>query len=169
MKVVPVAYADLHALSMMAIAAYTDTFGYLYSKENLDSHLAKTCSASYFRGALDAGDVIYLAYVGEELAGYVKCGSLGLPVDEAEAGASELHRLYVLKAYHGNGVGKALMDAALQSAPLKHSPEIYLGVWENNFKAQHFYSRYGFVPYGEYAYYVGSHTDREFIYKREQV
>ena len=168
MKITPASHADAQALSQVAVAAYTETFGYLYTKDNLDTHLAKTCSADYFRGALDAGDVIYLAFLGKALAGYVKCGALGLPAHNVEPDASELHRLYVLKPYHGRGLGKALMDAALESAPLKHSPAIYLGVWEHNLKAQQFYSRYGFVPHGEYTYWVGSHADREFIYKREQ-
>lgn len=167
MDIRPATHEDAEALSRLAVTGYTDTFGHLYTKENLDSHMEKTCSPAYFRQALDEGDVILLAFVEEQLAGYVKAGALGLPVQGAE-NASELHRLYVLEAYHGQQIGRALMEAAMALPPLNGASEIYLGVWENNVKAQQFYARYGFKPHGEYLYYVGTHADREFIYKRGQ-
>ncbi len=166
MLIVAATPENAERISRVARKGYTDTFGHLYSDENLQYHLDKTCSPAYFRQAMAEGDVILMALVDGVLAGYVKFGALGLPV-EAGDGAFELHRLYVLGEYQGRAIGKALMDAAMASAPLKDADEVYLGVWENNHKAQAFYSHYGFRPYGEYDYYVGTHVDRELIFRRD--
>lgn len=165
MQIVAATADDAEAISQVAKRGYADTFGHLYTPENLSYHLDKTCSPEYFRQAMAEGDVILLAKVGGAVAGYVKAGRLGLPVDDSQA--MELHRLYVLEPYQGRAIGKALMEAALARPPLEDAKVIYLGVWENNLKAQAFYARYGFVEAGEYTYWVGSHADRELIYKRD--
>ncbi|MFO1241996.1 MAG: N-acetyltransferase [Rickettsiales bacterium] len=155
---------DLVNLQNLSRETFTETFGHLYSNENLEYHLAKTCSAQYFAEKLAEGNVILLARDGSELAGYVKYGHLGLPLENGETGR-EIHRLYVRKAYQRSGLGKRLMEATLADEILK-SADIFLGVWENNIKALAFYMRYGFAPYGEYTYFVGTHADREIIMRR---
>lgn len=155
-------------LSALAMEGFTETFGHLYSAENLQKHLAKSCSEAFFAKAIAAGDVILLAFVDGKPAGYTKAGKLELGIAGAEADALELHRLYVLSPFQGKAVGKALMEAVLNMPPLCEASELYLGVWEENYKAQAFYARYGFAPHSEYTYYVGDHADRELVLKREQ-
>ena len=58
--------------------------------------------------------------------------------------AIELKRLYVQKEFHGKGIAQQLMNLFLDYAS-EHEYEVaWLGVWEFNFKAQKFYSKYGF-------------------------
>ena len=167
LEIMPATPDDAEAISRVAVQGFTDTFGHLYTTENLQYHLEKSCSPAYFSQAIAEGDCILLARVKGQMAGYIKAGKLELPVEHAGR-AYELHRLYVLEAYQGQAVGKALMDAMLLYPPFKNAEALYLGVWENNHKAQMFYARYGFAPVGEYTYYVGSHADRELILKRER-
>lgn len=161
----PLSQEHLPQLETLARETFTRTFGHLYSAENLASHLNKTCTVPFFQKALLAGKRILVAREGRELVGYVKYGDLGLAV-EHEEGDAEIHRLYVADSHHRRGIGKLLIEAALADGRLRQAANIFLGVWENNVKAQAFYSRYGFEAVGEYTYYVGTHADREFIMRR---
>ncbi len=160
--------ASLHHLAELETLAYstfTATFGHLYTPENLQSHLVKTCSAAFFADALANGCNIDIARCGDEVVGYIKYGAVGLPIAYTKDDV-EIHRLYVSAKWQGQGIGKKLMDHALQSLAVQSAAHLYLGVWEHNHKAQAFYRRYAFRPIGKYLYYVGTHADREIIMQR---
>src|SRR5207244_1744635 len=71
--------------------------------------------------------------------------------------ALELKRIYVLEKYHGQKVGAALMNRALQLAKQKKFEAVWLGVWENNPKASKFYSSWGFEDTGfTHTFYIGN-------------
>ena len=156
---------DLSVLESLSRQTFIETFGHLYTSENLNSHLDKTCSAAYFRQALASGRLIDLALMDDVVAGYITYGDVALPVTHEPADA-EIHRLYIDAAFQRQGIGDALMRHALAGKRLRASPNVYLGVWEHNHKAQAFYRRFGFYPVGEYLYYVGTHADREIIMRR---
>lgn len=160
-KVVP---HHMVALEALARPTFTATFGHLYTQDNLHAHLTKTCSESFFTQELANDCNIDIARVDNDLVGYIKYGAVNLPVKHDDHDM-EIHRLYVMSGQQGRGVGKQLMENALNSPTLQTAPNLFLGVWENNYKAQSFYRRYGFSPIGQYLYYVGDHADREIIMK----
>lgn len=60
-----------------------------------------------------------------------------------EAGGQQLYLLYAYAAFHGSGVGAALLNAVI-------APEVPAELWvaDPNPRAQAFYRRHGFVPDG---------------------
>lgn len=62
--------------------------------------------------------------------------------------ALELKRFYILKEFHGGGIAQQLMDYFLNYARQNKYEAVWLGVWEDNFRAQRFYEKYGFVNSG---------------------
>ena len=60
----------------------------------------------------------------------------------------ELKRIYVLKEYHSQKAGAALMNFALNFAAEKMYELVWLGVWEHNEKAKSFYKKFGFENTG---------------------
>lgn len=156
---------DLPELAALARQTFRETFGHLYSKEDLKSHLATKCSQAYFREAMyDPDNHIVVAWDGERAVAYVKWGKLELPQPDAPTGSREIHRLYVDARYQGKKLGRALFEHALQACA--NAPAVYLGVWEHNEKAQTFYASYGFEHAGEHTYYVGTSADRDLIWVR---
>ncbi len=153
---------DINALSSLARLCFSDTFGHLYSKKNLSEHLQTTCSSEFFAKSLSE-DKILLAEDGNQLVGYIKFGEVNLPLQTIPDSAKEIQRLYIHPQFKGNGIGRNLMQHALNHSTLKTSKHLYLSVYEGNIKAQNFYKKYEFSIIGEYNYYVGSHIDREFI------
>ena len=84
-------------------------------------------------------DNILVAKDGERVAGFAAYGAYR---DETLPGGGEVFALYVLKEYHGRGVGYGLMDAAAKR--LSGYEQIALWVLRGNEQAVRFYERYGF-------------------------
>lgn len=153
------------ALAALAAATFRETFGHLYSHEDLEAHLAGKCSEAFFRDALAEPDTqLLIAWEQGTAIGYIKWGALELPADAPPPGSREIHRLYVAASHQRSGIGRHLMDCAMQACA--DAPALYLGVWEHNQKAQRFYAGYGFTHAGEHAYPVGTQIDRDLIWVR---
>lgn len=74
----------------------------------------------------------------------------------------EIWRFYLDPAWHGRGVARRLMDAALAEAAARGAGSAWLGVWEHNARAIAFYRKFGFVDVGSHDFRLGRdlQTDR---------
>lgn len=75
----------------------------------------------------------------------------------------ELQRLYVTQEYHGAGVGRALIDRVEEIARGEGYKTLWLGVWEENFKAQNVYAKMGFRKVGEHDFKMGNCVQTDWI------
>lgn len=158
---------DAHALAKLGRAAFCETFAHLYAPDDLELFLSKAYDP--MAHAAWCADSSYYIIVHEHAGtpvGFAMARPNALPVAQHEAQAFELQRLYVLRAHHGKGIGRILMEDVLVHAGSEGWQAIYLGVWENNFPAQRFYKRYGFEEVGEYVFSVGKQKDRELIFRK---
>jgi ribosomal protein S18 acetylase RimI-like enzyme len=155
---------DAPALAELGWRTFIDTFGHLYPPEDKESFRAERFSLPRTRADLDeAGRRIMLAEAGGTLVGFADLGALTLPVTDPEAGALELHRLYVVESAKGSGLAQDLMRDALDHARSVGAPALYLGVFHANARAQAFYRRHGFQIVGAYHFKVGGTLDDERI------
>lgn len=88
-------------------------------------------------------DNIIVAKDGDCVIGFVGFGDRG----EEAPGIGEVFALYVLSEYYGTGVGRILMEAALEQ--LKVYPQVCLWVLKENPRAIRFYEKCGFGASGE--------------------
>lgn len=75
----------------------------------------------------------------------------------------ELQRLYVGMGSHGRGIGKALMNEMERLARSEGWEHMWLGVWEENFKAQKMYGKLGYQRIGEHLFDVGGDPQCDWI------
>jgi len=160
----------LAALSELAAATFTETFGHLYPPEDLEAFLLKSYAVEKLAAEVGNPKQFWrLAVDGDGRAlAYLQCGPVGLPHDEADPEAhGELKRLYVHSSAQGQGLGKQLMDVVLGwfADTYGNAPQ-WIGVWSENHKAQTLYKAYGFERVGEYKFAVGQTLDDEFILRR---
>ena len=156
---------DAEALAAFACASFIDTFGHLYPPQDLADFLAASHTLALYEAyARDPRLHLRLATREGAIVGYSKTGDVELHVDDA-ARCRELHRLYVDASVKGEGVAKTLMDELLAWCRAQDAAALYLGVWENNHRAQAFYKRYGFEHIGEHDFMVGQTRDRDFIWR----
>jgi len=167
MNIRPATLTDAPALAELGAVTFAETFGHLYSPENLAAHLARAHSeAEHARVLQDEGMGVWLALddAGRAVA-FAVAGRCKLPVPDLEPNAGELKQIYVRASHQNLYLGSQLMRAALAWLEARYSP-LYIGVWSQNTGAQKLYGRYGFEKAGEYRFCVGDHYDHEFILKR---
>ncbi|PMD61364.1 acyl-CoA N-acyltransferase [Hyaloscypha bicolor E] len=75
----------------------------------------------------------------------------------------ELQRLYVSPDFHGGGVGGMLVEEIEKVAREEGFVTLWLGVWEENFRAQRVYERMGFKKVGSHDFVMGSCVQTDWI------
>ncbi len=77
--------------------------------------------------------------------------------------AVELSKMYVLPEAHGAGVSTALMSAALQHAATLGAACVWLGVNQQNQRAQRFYAKHGFTVTGTKTFRLGTQIEQDYV------
>lgn len=146
--------------------AFVAAFGHCYASVDLDPFLERVYGEAGTRADLvDPAVRIQLAFDDYGIAGYCKLAfGSGWPEHARGQRPFSLHRLYVDPQRTGHSIGARLMDWALALAREQGADEIQLSVWSENFGAQRFYHRYGFVKVADIDFWVTSHRDDEFLF-----
>jgi diamine N-acetyltransferase len=151
----PATSNDVPALSALAKRTWSEAFGSSVSLEQEAAELEETRSEAYYIRALRERTIL----VAEEdgvLVGYVEFGDVDIPEVDVRLGNQELHRIYVAAEVQGRGLGRRLMNAALEHPRLADASRIYLQVWERNERAMRLYESLGFETVGTTRFRIGS-------------
>ena len=80
--------------------------------------------------------------------------------------AVELSKMYVLPDAHGAGVSAALMAASIELATDDGAACIWLGVNQENQRAQRFYAKHGFRASGTKTFRLGAGLEHDYVMLR---
>jgi len=153
---------DAEALAELGRRSFVETFGHLYTAENLAAFLATHSSDSWAQELADPAFAIRIGEVDGKTIAYAKIGPPKLPF-EPRGKAIELRQFYLLADWHGSGLASELMRWVLDTARARGGDDLYLSVFVDNARARAFYARYGFVEEGRYAFMVGAHADEDIV------
>jgi diamine N-acetyltransferase len=126
------------------------------SEANFDAYLA------------DPDRDLFVAEEGGRALGYTMLVA-GDPTDPDVAGAIttrptiELSKVYVLPDAHGGGVASALVAASIEAARARGAAAVWLGVNQENGRANRFYEKSGFALVGEKRFLVGERYEDDFV------
>lgn len=84
-----------------------------------------------------------------------------------EGSMSELERIYVSEAQKGKGLGKILIEKALERATFYKNEWLWLGVWEKNEKALGFYKTMNFEIFGSHYFHMGDDLQNDFLVRKK--
>jgi ribosomal protein S18 acetylase RimI-like enzyme len=149
--------ADAGRLALVGQATFLEAFAGDLDGDDLLAHCATQHAIGLYADWLaDGRKRIWLAEAeGGAPIGYVVSAPPDLPLDDLGPEDIEIKRIYMLHRFHGLGVGRALMSAALDAARLEGRARALLGVFSANAQAIAFYRRVGFRPLGERRFQVG--------------
>jgi ribosomal protein S18 acetylase RimI-like enzyme len=163
----PAVASDAPALAEFAERVFDEVFSPFCDEGDMASYLNGAFSPDIQREEIAApGAIVLLAERDGRLAGYAHVAAAPAPPCVTGSPAVELKRLYVDPSLHSRGVGKKLFDEALTRARAAGARTMWLGVWENNTKAQAFYTREGFSRVGDHPFVIGSDTQTDWIMQR---
>lgn len=100
---------------------------------------------------------------------------VGEPADEDVRRAirvrptAELSKCYVLPGHHGEGVAGRLMVASVSAAADAGAAGMWLGVNEENARAQRFYGKHGFEHVGSKRFLVGERWEDDWVMERSPI
>ncbi|MBW3568909.1 GNAT family N-acetyltransferase [Candidatus Parcubacteria bacterium] len=160
--------SDLKELSRLAKETCIEAFGQVLTNTQLEEQIAQTRSEDYFNAILGKENIM-LALSENQIVGYVQFGSLRSSFKNSTKNDRELWRLYIDSDNQGQGIGKALLETALNNPDMKKAKNIYLDVWDQNKRAINFYKKQGFKVVDKNKWYIdGEYILNYLIMKREQ-
>ena len=142
--------ADAVKLSAISIQTFYDTFIGTCKEEDMTAFLKEYFNLKQVQAELsNENDFYYLAELNGRVVGYCRWMEDYTNFSLMKRWKSlELKRIYILKEYHGKGVAQQLMNLVIQYAQSNQYQVLWLGVWENNHRAQNFYEKNLFVNSG---------------------
>ncbi|MEP6711883.1 MAG: GNAT family N-acetyltransferase [Ferruginibacter sp.] len=159
---------DAEIISEISRKTFYDSFAADNTKEDVTTHMQEYYNVAKMKEELaDKNNIFLLAWYENELVGYVK-----MRVDAKEESKDllqpiEIERIYSVKNMIGKGVGKAMMQRCLDIAKEKNKQTIWLGVWEKNFSAMAFYTKWGFEKFGQHIFVVGNDAQTDLLMKKD--
>lgn len=102
-------------------------------------------------------------YFNNEVAGYLKVNTNDAQSEEMGNESLEVERIYIRNKFQRKGLGKYLINKAIEVAIGQIKKMIWLGVWEKNDKAIAFYKKMGFVQTGAHSFYMGDEEQIDLI------
>ncbi len=136
--------------------------------------VADNLSALHFRSHLaDQNSHVYKAVdpASDSIVGYALLVD-GDPTDPDVREAitarplTMISKMYVLPGFHGRAVSTGLMDAALSHGRASGSALVWLGVNDQNVRAQRFYRKMGFAVVGRKSFVVNGKRCSDFVLAR---
>jgi len=159
---------DLPILRNIAEQTYDETFRPFNTPENMEAYLTSAFEISKVQKELmDKSSSFYFLMVENELAGYLKVNDCEAQTEINDPQALEIERIYILKNFHSKGLGRLLLDYAMQLARELNKSYVWLGVWEKNEKAVAFYERNGFYRVSQHSFFMGDDEQIDYIMRKE--
>lgn len=161
---------DVQTITTIGSTVFSLTFGYSLPASDLAAYLDDAYGPSSIASDLANPqiDTIVACSDLDHVIGFAQLtrGTLEECLSHKEKQV-ELQRLYVAQEYHGMGVGKALIERVEEMAREQGFRTLWLGVWEENLKAQKVYERMGFEKVGEHDFKMGECVQTDWILSKD--
>src|SRR4051812_16613914 len=133
---------EIDQLQEISRQTFYETFSAGNTEENMQKYLEEGFSLEKLTVELnDKNSEIYFAELDNHVIGYLKLNFGQSQTELKDDKALEIERIYVLQEFHGKKVGQLLNEKAMQIARQINADYIWLGVWEENPRAIHFYKK----------------------------
>ncbi|KAA9019468.1 GNAT family N-acetyltransferase [Niallia endozanthoxylica] len=164
MKIKKCTLEDLHTLQAMSYETFYETFKEQNSLENMTAYLERAFNLKQLEKELSTiSSEFYFVYFHHEIAGYLKLNTNDAQSEEFGNESLEIERIYIKNPFQKHGLGRYLLNKAIEIAMERKKKKIWLGVWEKNDNAIAFYEKMGFIQTGAHSFYMGDEEQIDFI------
>lgn len=164
--------ADAAALARLAALTFPLACPPHTTEEAKAAHIAAHLGVDSFdRYLADPARALFVAVDGDDLVGYTMLVE-GEPADADVAAAirirptAELSKVYVHPDAHGAGVAALLVEETVAEARQRGAAGVWLGVNQENARANRFYEKSGFARVGVKRFLVGDRFEDDFVRER---
>jgi diamine N-acetyltransferase len=155
---------DAELVATLSRKTFYDTYVNYNSRENMDQFLTEQFTHERLvTEVAQPWHLFYLAYLNEEIAGYVKLRESAVPAELRHEACIEVARIYAVQNAIGKGVGGRLMQTCIDVARQKGKTILWLCVWPPNQRALDFYLKWGFEKCGEQEFMLGNDRQTDWV------
>lgn len=161
---------DAALIAQLSRETFYDSFAKHNTAENMEKFMREQFAVHTLMDEVEQPQNIFLlAFLGKDIAGYVKLVEGEIRTGEENFDAIEIARIYTTTALNGKGIGSHLMQACIDLAIEIKKELIWLGVWEHNLAAIRFYKRWGFEIFGSHEFVLGDDHQNDWLMKRNLI
>lgn len=167
-ELVEVSFEDLEKLQSISIETFRETYEKQNAPADFDKHIRKRFNKSALLNELKNNESqFYFAMYAGEAVGYLKLNWGESQTETNLKNALEIERIYVVRRFHGKGIGKILFDRSADIARERNLRYLWLGVWEKNPRAIRFYEKQGLKVFDTHIFMVGEDRQTDYLMKLE--
>lgn len=156
--------ADVESLAATGQRLFVGTYGDISGADDLAAHVDDYFGETAVARELERDGVRYLlAMDGDDIAGFLKLRRSDIPKSVPAETALEVQQLYVSPDQQRRGIGRRLMDHAVEIARETPVQGLWLSVWEEADWAIKFYLRYGYRTVGTTDFWLGESHYEDFL------
>ncbi|AFC28134.1 PaiA [Paenibacillus mucilaginosus 3016] len=155
---------DSRTLQEISYETFNETFKDQNSPDNIKTYLERAFNINQLETELSHPfSQFFFVYFNNEVAGYVKVNANDAQSEVMGNESLEIERIYIKSKFQKHGLGKVLLNKAMEIALECEKKKIWLGVWEKNENAIAFYKKMGFVQTGAHTFHMGDEEQIDFI------
>ncbi|SDI30085.1 GNAT family N-acetyltransferase [Alteribacillus bidgolensis] len=155
---------DLRKLQEISYETFNETFKHQNSPENMNAYLERAFNLKQLEKELsNISSQFFFVYFNNEVAGYLKVNTNDAQSEDMGDKSLEMERIYIKNKFQKHGLGKYLLNKAMEIAMERNKKKIWLGVWGKNENALAFYKKMGFVQTGAHSFFMGDEEQVDFI------
>ncbi|QBP41270.1 GNAT family N-acetyltransferase [Paenisporosarcina antarctica] len=155
---------DSSELQEISVETFNETFKDKNSPEQINAYLDKAFDLNQLKKELsNSSSQFFFVYFNNEVAGYLKINTYYAQSEVMGDESLEIERIYIIKKFQKQGLGKSLLNKAMEIAMEYKKKKVWLGVWEENENAIAFYKKKGFVQTDAHSFYMGDEEQVDLI------
>ena len=155
---------DIRLLQKISVLTFVETYAHMNKEENVKEHIRVAFNKEQLLSELkNQNKHFFFLYEDDSLAGYIKLNTGNAQTENFEEDVVELERIYLIKAFHGKGHGRILIEKAIEEGNKLNASKVWLGVWKKNPEAVSFYKKMGFKIFGEHTFTVGTEIQYDWM------
>lgn len=161
---------DVAAITQIGRETFAASFAYSMPETDMNAYLAKSYVVDAIRAEFENTKtntfLVARSATDGTVAGFLQIqrGTVE-PCLPPDLNLLEVHRVYVSMQCHGLGIGGKLLERAIEIAKAMPGCDgAWLGVWDENVRAQRFYASYGFTEkVGKHSFTMGECVQSDWI------
>lgn len=159
---------DIESIKSIGETTFYETFSKDNTKEDMEKYLKESFSYEQVKSEIEnKNSIFFIVKDKDRVVGYMKINFNGAQTEAAYDNSLEVQRIYILERYQRNGIGKILIEKAIEIAKEKGLDYIWLSVWEIHTKAIKFYEKQGFKKFDTHIFIVGEDRQKDDLMKLE--
>ncbi|MCH2234185.1 MAG: GNAT family N-acetyltransferase [Crocinitomicaceae bacterium] len=165
-KIVRATSEDATLIAELGEKTFWESHGNSAEKKHVQNFIDNVYNPTAQRKELlDKLNEVYIIYCNNQPAGFSKI-IFNSPheIISGKINTTKFDRIYILKEFYGQGIGKALFDFNVDLAKKNQQTGLWLFVWVENKRAVRFYETCGFEKIGVHEYRLSpTHTNPNHI------